>query len=341
MIRSGGQLCGKRTKADSLGYFVGAGLSCAFGLPKTSALLRDISEAAKVSPRGPSTDAMKEAFAALYPDGKKREFLPETVDFFSVLQAYIDIGAPGLAGVRLKDANELRRDLKMSIVRLLISKQREAEASSKFSGNAYLDEVVREGSVIVTTNWDMMVERYAAMKGIPVRRTGEPGESYLLLLKLHGSIDWTTWGTARHREDEDDFALLREFKQRMCSTIATEASEIVRVRAIETWSRSWQKLSSRLVEPFLITMYHGKGGEVASLSAIWRDAYNALSRAKQVGIVGYSVPADDLEIRTLLRAGLTRGQQNVRVTVKNPSPDVHGRVRQHIEAKAESDYASV
>lgn len=51
--------------------------------------------------------------------------------------------------------------------------------------------------------------------------------------------------------------------------------------------------------------------------------------------------SDDLEIRTLLRAGLTRGQQKVRVVVKNPSPDVHARVRQHIEVNAESDYASV
>lgn len=332
---------GSAPRRDRTVYFAGAGLSCAFGLPNTAALLRDIAVAAKSSPRGPSPDDLREAFAALYPDGRKKEFLPETVDFFSVLQAYIDIGAPGLAGVRLRDANELRRELKMAIVRLLIGRHREAERASRLASNAYLDRVVREGSVVITTNWDVMIERYAAEKGVHVRRSGEPGESYLLLLKLHGSIDWTTWGTARHRDDEADFALLREFRMRMCPTTATDENDIVRVRAIENWSRSWQQLASRLTEPFLITMYHGKGVELSSLSTIWGDAYNALSRAKELSIVGYSLPADDLEIRTLLRAGLTRGQQRVKVIVKNPSPDVHGRVRQHIDSAAESDYASV
>lgn len=332
---------GSAPRRDRTVYFVGAGLSCAFGLPNTAALLRDITIAAKSTSRAPTPEALRDAFAALYPDGRKKEFLPETVDFFSVLQAYIDIGAPGLAGVRLKDANELRRDLKMAIVRLLIGRHREAEAGSKLAGNAYLDEVVREGSVVVTTNWDVMIERYAAEKGIQVRRSGDPGESYLLLLKLHGSIDWTTWGTARHREEEGDFALLREYRMQLTPSDSSDPNEIVRVRAIETWSRSWQKLASRLAEPFLVTMYHGKGNELTSLSTIWSDAYNALSRAKEVSIVGYSLPADDLEIRTLLRAGLTRGQQRVKVIVKNPSPDVHARVRQHIEVNAESDYASV
>ena len=227
----------------------------------------------------------------------------------------------------------------MAIVRLLIERHREAE--SKLTGNIYLDQVVRKGSVVITTNWDIMIERYAAEKGVRVRRSGDPGESYLLLLKLHGSIDWTTWGRAKHRENEDDFAHLREYQQRLTPKAASDPNEIVRVRAIENWSRSWQMLASRLTEPFLVTMYHGKGNELTSLSTIWSDAYNALSRAKQVSIVGYSLPADDLEIRTLLRAGLTRGQQKVRVVVKNPSPDVHARVRQHIEVNAESDYASV
>lgn len=332
---------GSAPKRDRIVYFAGAGLSCAFGLPNTAALLRDINLAAKSSRRGTSEEALKEAFTAFYPDGKKREFLPETVDFFSVLQAYIDIGAPGLAGVKLKDANELRRDLKLAIVKLLIERQREAEGGNKFRDNAYLDRVVHEGGVVITTNWDLMIERFAAQRGIHVRRTGPPGESYLLLLKLHGSVDWTTWGNARHRETESDFALLREFRAQRTPDGTTDDNEIVRVRAIENWSRSWQMLGSRLDEPFLVTMYHGKGAELTSLSEIWRDAYNALCRAKELSIVGYSLPVDDLEIRTLLRAGLTRGQQRVRVITKNPSPDVHGRVRQHIFSTAESDYASV
>ena len=90
-----------------------------------------------------------------------------------------------------------------------------------------------------------------------------------------------------------------------------------------------------------MTMYRGKGAELSSLSAVWEDAYDALSRAKTLEIVGYSLPSDDVEIRTLLRAGLTRGQQKVTLTVRNPAPDVHARIRHQVTTNIVSDYSPV
>jgi hypothetical protein len=326
-------------------YFAGAGLSCAFGLPNTAALLADLAKATGRVLRGPGDEAMREAFKAFYPAGKKKHYLPDTVDFFSSLQAFNDIGAPGLPGVQLRDAPELHRNLKLGIARLLVDRVKDAETQSRLSASSeYLREMVQGGNVVVTTNWDVLLERFAQLVDVDVRRTGEPGSSYLLLLKLHGSIDWTDWTRRKIRPGDplEDFAVLREFKNRL-QLPDPGATDIVRVRAVEQdhWSRCWQRISARTHEPFIVTMYRGKGPELAAVSTIWKDAYNALSRAKSLEIVGYSLPADDLEIRTLLRAGLTRGRQHVSVAVRNPAPDVHGRIRQHVVETIDSDYSPV
>lgn len=324
-------------------YFVGAGLSCAFGLPNTAALLTEIAAESASTGIGPKADALQSAYAAFYPDGNKKHYVPDTVDFFSSLQAYIDIGAPGLPGVKLKEAKELMRDLKLAITRLLVGRIRSAEATGRLAiGNPYLDKIVQPGNVIVTTNWDLLIERYAALKGVHVRRTGDPADSTLLLLKLHGSVDWTDWSIRKPQASvpADDFAALAEATKRV-SLPAAGASDIVRIRALEHWNRCWQRINGRTEEPFLVTMYRGKGAELAALSTVWEDAYDALSRAKSLEIVGYSLPSDDVEIRTLLRAGLTRGQQRVGVTVRNPAPDVHSRIRHQVITAITSNYSPV
>jgi hypothetical protein len=53
------------------------------------------------------------------------------------------------------------------------------------------------------------------------------------------------------------------------------------------------------------------------------------------------MPPDDIEIRTLLRAGIQRGSGPKKIVVKNPAPDVHDRLRQYLERNIESDYRPV
>jgi hypothetical protein len=68
---------------------------------------------------------------------------------------------------------------------------------------------------------------------------------------------------------------------------------------------------------------------------------DSLSRAKQLEIVGYSMPDDDVEIRTLLRAAVRRGGGPEAILVRNPSPDVHVRVRRFLQRNIESNYTPV
>jgi hypothetical protein len=169
-------------------YFVGAGLSCALGLPNTPSLLEEILALAgraqwlqsKELPR-----RVRDAIKYFYPDGTIPGFRPDVVDFFSALRTYIDVGA-GLVG-GFKDAAALYRDLKFAIAHLLIERIRGVDQALA-GGHEYLDQLVRPGNIVITSNWDVVIERFAQLKNIPLRYSGNR-ETGLVLLKLHGSID--------------------------------------------------------------------------------------------------------------------------------------------------------
>jgi hypothetical protein len=53
------------------------------------------------------------------------------------------------------------------------------------------------------------------------------------------------------------------------------------------------------------------------------------------------MPADDIEIRTLIRAGVLRGNDDPDLVVVNPAPDVHARFREFIHRGVKSEYHPV
>jgi hypothetical protein len=68
-----------------------------------------------------------------------------------------------------------------------------------------------------------------------------------------------------------------------------------------------------------------------------------LSRSRErflnaLHIIGYSMPHDDVEVRALLRAGISRGSSSPKVYVQNPAPDVHDRIRNYLARSIGSNY---
>jgi len=327
-------------------YFIGAGLSCALGLPNTAGLITGLLDQLKKDPWRHSAqleDLMKTAFHAFYPDARDKGFRPDTVDFFSAVKMHAELfdGYPG--GV--KDAPELYRKLKFGIAHLLSQRLRDCD-SMLATPHPYLSGVVQKGNIVITSNWDFGLERYAELHGVPVRFRGHR-DTELVVLELHGSIDWALGEHMRTDYPDTDFATLNEqlFGPRPYSPAlpedGTRRGTVVRIRALENWTQAWNRVSSRSSEPFLVTMARGKAGDLGPLDPVWSDAYKALSRAKTLEIVGYSMPDDDTEIRTLLRAGIKRGAGPDEVVVRNPSPDVHDRVRRYLERRITSNYLPV
>lgn len=327
-------------------YFVGAGLSCALGLPNTPMLLDGVFDLASRNKRWGRTeqlpDRLNTAFQFFYPEAVNAGYRPDVVDFFSSLRTYLDVGADLAGGFR--EAPTLYRILKSAIAHLLVTRTRACGASLRH-GHSYLDQIVRPGNIIVTSNWDLVIERYAQLHGIPLRLSGSnPRE--VVLLKLHGSID-ACLGQHSTRTSGADYAMLSErlFGARPYTQAVPPRSQRrdvpLRVRVLEQWSRALRLLDGRASELHMVTMARGKAGDLGPLKPVWRDAYGAISRAQRLEIVGYSMPPDDIEIRTLLRAGIQRGDDLDEVVVKNPAPEVHERVRRYLDRTVVSDYMAV
>jgi hypothetical protein len=279
---------------------------------------------------------LKTAYGFLYPESGTG-YKPDAVDFFSLLKAYTQIGK-GLPG-GLADSDALLTDLKFAIANALVSDLRDADQALA-NPHSELDRILTPGNVVISLNWDTMLERYAYLHDIPIRLLGDPDPGEVLLLKLHGSIDWTLATDAKKPRNQADYASLRErIKRTHPYTVPLARNDaVLRTRALEHWNSCWQRIKSRTTVPFIVTMSQGKADALDHIQTVWDSAYYGLSSARAIHLVGYSMPHDDVEVRALLRAGIARGSGKARVHVRNPAPDVHDRIRNYLERGIVSDY---
>lgn len=328
-------------------YFVGAGLPSAFGVPNTQQLLDSVHALAETNPYWSTTSAIGErletAYRYFYPIQGSTDsgYRPNVVDFFSVLKTYESV-SQGLPG-RLEGTRDLMRDLKRALAHVLVSHLRDADTTLQRDQPA-LNEILTPGNLIVTSNWDFLLERYAQHHDIPLRHSIKEPDEEVTLIKLHGSIDWCHRSECRRQRRAEEYRTLRErlFGPRPYVIRPTVNDDVLRITALENWSQAWSRIKSRASEPLIITMALGKAADLDVLRPTWRDAYSAISRARTLRVVGYSLPNDDLEIRTLLVAGIEReGSGDVDVIVRNPSPEVHDRFRQAVTRNMYSEYKPI
>lgn len=174
-----------------------------------------------------------------------------------------------------------------------------------------------------------------------LKLSGLPNASYLLLLKLHGSVDWVERGATKKPHTQVNYAALGELtNSARAHRLSIAGKSVLRVR-LDRPGAAWQTIKGASKAPLMITMASGKADSLQPLLDIWESAYRGISAAKNLHIIGYSMPANDVEIRTLLRAGVVRGPKDAGIVVRNPAPDVHVRPRQLLDRGLESDYRSV
>lgn len=333
-------------------FFLGAGFSKAFGLPLTSELLYCLEELARTSagkmlntghPTGQGFSArLDSVMRALYPDGEIKGFRPSVVDFFSSLSTYIDLSR-SFTDTSFPGGNPraLLHQLKRGIARILVEHTRDALIAHKIS--PALDKIIKPGAIVITSNWDLLVEAAARERGVAFRRSLSTGaavrKTELTILKLHGSVDWLRPDHRKGSYPDSDYRPLPALSTdtEAPGKLPADSESIWRI----TWDlkNAWQRISSRSEVSHMVTMATGKMEELGPLEAVWRDAYSAISMARNLYIIGYSMPFDDTEIRTLLRAGVRRGLSRPHVHVRNPSPDVHDRVRRFVSTEIKSNYS--
>jgi SIR2-like protein len=328
VLRSASEMTIKRV------FFLGAGASRAVGLPVTSELICGLAWAIMQQPRVLAglkaylsdmfmISADHLSAAASYWDvrmrGKRGRLpgrLPDLVEILTSLDVLVAEGtAIGFAGAR--------RSLTLDVRMLESIREQCAQALSESLEHfdsalrrgrrlgAAIDDFARslvEHETIVTTNWDILIDRardkaFGTLDGeygtratlvLPGRARGV-GQRPGALLKLHGSLNWlycprcsVLWINPRWV-----ISSLQYYKEARKNDAACDCGF---------------PLSNLIITPSFIKAYRN-----LHFGNIWSAAHAALAAADEWVFVGYSLPHDDLHIRTmLLRARRMREETKAR-----------------------------
>jgi hypothetical protein len=150
-------------------------------------------------------------------------------------------------------------------------------------------QLVRSGDALVTTNWDLLLdaardrrfgskpEDYGTTGNVVLEGHTEPRtDERPKLLKLHGSLSWRYCPRCQRLVIDPLHHVAGERRERATCECTCRFSELI-------------------VTPGFVREYRN-----VHLLTIWREAMLTLARAAHWIFVGYSLPADDVGIRTLL-----------------------------------------
>jgi hypothetical protein len=150
-------------------------------------------------------------------------------------------------------------------------------------------QLVRPGDSLITTNWDLLLDAardtrfgsepqdYGTTRNVVLEGgTAPQGDERPKLLKLHGSLSW-------------------RYCQRCQRLVIDPLHHVAGERQEGATCLCKCRFSELIVTPGFVREYRN-----VHLLTIWREALLTLASAAQWVFVGYSLPADDVGVRTLL-----------------------------------------
>ncbi|RMF69687.1 MAG: hypothetical protein D6743_01425 [Calditrichaeota bacterium] len=123
------------------------------------------------------------------------------------------------------------------------------------------------------------------------------------ILKLHGSLNWATCDECKKRY----LAFFRKYKSHK--------------------RNKCNKCNSRL-RPILIPPTYKKRIDEVGLSYVWEKAYEILTKADFITIIGYSFPDADIEAKWLFKRAIVEGGRRPIITMVEPLQEVRDRIRE-------------
>jgi hypothetical protein len=161
------------------------------------------------------------------------------------------------------------------------------------------------GDVVVTFNWDTLVERSLVAAGKPISLAGHD-PSRISILKLHGSLSWVKWEPGVKPKEPGHLL-------RLSPGIGTTKDY--------AYADVWDALDTPpLIVPPIAAKRPVRG---EFFTRLWSDAYGAVKTAEKVVVIGYSMPNDDLQARGLIGRALRARRR--RYVVVDPDVTVPGR----------------
>ena len=320
-------------QASGTVVFLGAGASRPFGVPLTAeilpALLRRLARGTLFG-RGATRAGrrMFERLRAFAPGLGRRGIEPPLItDLLSIIDHMVASGQAAQPGLGPHELEQIRTLLERGLAEVLA-----APANRRRPQNGNLLQQFTDWTLgwaesgpltVISTNYDVVIEAslytrldaarldqqvdfgvgwYALGTG---RRHGRPTRPRLRLLKLHGSLDWLRCPLCDHLYIEPAQTVFRG---------PHRESSHDRVACV----CGYRPLRHVIVAPSMV-----RDVRDSHLLGIWRSALEALRCAERWVVIGYSMPPEDVAIRSMLvRAlgGRRRAPEIVLVQRKGDQP---------------------
>lgn len=279
-------------------FILGSGFSAGMGLPTLNNLFNDLMYFAEKPGYENDRRHILQALEFLYPHFKANitsHSYPPFEEFLTLVTM--------AKGLLIYDDNYWDQKEKSALKLLtdfFADKSKKAESLpllETFTNN------LTYGDVIVTFNWDNLVERSLLNQNKNVDFLERNGKA-VTILKLHGSLNW--WANKKKN------ALLKD-----PNSVLWLDDEIACTKDYSYYN-TWIPLDE---PPFIIPPVSSKDPlSDKFLSKIWHEAFNSLIEGNPICIIGYSLPKDDIHARILLRSGMLKEYR-----VIDPNPEISGR----------------
>jgi NAD-dependent SIR2 family protein deacetylase len=338
----------KGMNVERTALIAGAGLSAVAGIPTTRELPGQFLGL-------PSTDATPAPLQDVISEHLRQYWErvfgyeaggapPSFEDHFTVLDLAANTGHQLGSKYSPKQLRAIRRLSIHRVFDVLNTKFRHSEELSEFL-SALANGV---GNGILTTNWDIAIERHLSPDSfhysvaIERPRGGLYDRRGVPLLKLHGSANWAYCDCCSRlyafEPTQGKGALYKHvFIDKEDLRMLAAGDKVARLSVHGSKAKCYVcqiALSSRVA-----TFSYAKVLNFVHFLSIWDDAFTVLRNARHWVFVGYSLPEADFQLRHLLKAAqLGRAEPSeVKVTVvTNQDPSTIERFQRFFGASVEA-----
>lgn len=232
---------------------------------------------------------------------------------------------------RAQSGKRSPEDFLHDLIHIIAHRLKSCKAKRPTKVSDFLSRVMKgndEGSVkdrILTFNYDtiidnMLLERFSPQQlyfdNITQEETLAVGEKYPLLLKLHGSINW------RCKKSEYGKIFKQPEKQSKSPTRTYDTRDCHRIEEIRYDSSTCNTSTDEV--PLIVPPLPQKPiTSVSIFRYLWSYAFEYLSEAKNIILVGYSLPATDRLAVSLFSNFKNENLNNL--TIVDPNEEVLGR----------------
>lgn len=293
-------------------FILGAGFSAGAGIPLTDKLLKLTFELFHKESDGLFGRFKQHIQACLMADTKPNYSRINIFELCTFLE-YIELREYG-GGERWSNSGSREKlALKYYLSRTII----ENTPRSNNIPDVYIKFVsqLREGDLVISFNWDCLLEVALKMIGRDYTYNFESGK--ICLCKLHGSLNW------RLHEPRAPYKLNWKpigFSSGIMSDEIYHSDELL---CHEKWCRHG---AFSEIEPYIILPGYGKAFDVRALSVLWYKPEFAFATTHDIYMIGLGLAEDDFFLRSFFKHNIPyieeyTGVKGRKIIIINPDPN--------------------